>query len=144
MEAIHHFAGSCHCGAIAMALAFTGDAAATQVRSCQCSFCRRQGAVTISDPNGRAVIEIDTSHVAAYQFATATAKSLICTRCGVYAGALLQADDGIWSIANTRGLAIPEFEGRVGTAMTYEHEAPHERIARRKQRWTPTELKLKV
>lgn len=70
--------------------------------------------------------------------ATPTATSIICAKCGVYAGAILTDDDKSWSIANTRGLAMPEFEGRTGEHMDYEQETAEERIARRKKRWTPT------
>ena len=37
-----------HAGALAHSLR-----EALQVRACQCSFCRRHGAKTVSDPNGR-------------------------------------------------------------------------------------------
>jgi hypothetical protein len=140
----HTFSGACHCGAIQTYLALTSEAAAIEVRACQCGFCRRQGAATISDPAGRAIIEFDPDCLVRYRFGTATATSLLCARCGVYAGAVLEDGDRCWSIANTRGLAIAEFEGRIGTPMTYDQETPDERIARRKRRWTPTELKIKV
>ena len=53
------FAGTCHCGAIRGTLAATKPAAELQVRACQCSFCTRHGAMTVSDPAGRATFEID-------------------------------------------------------------------------------------
>ena len=141
---MHTFKGACHCGAISVALEFTRPAEATQVRSCQCGFCRRQGATTISDPVGKSTIEIHAGHFSTYRFATQSATSLICGNCGVYAGVFLQDGDRTWSVANVRGLAIPEFDGRVGVPMHYEHETIDERIARRKQRWTPTDLKIKI
>ena len=143
-EARHDFAGACHCGAIHVRLALTKPAEELQTRSCQCGFCIRQGAVTVSDPAGRAVIEIHAGHFSTYQFATKSAVSLICGNCGVYAGVLLQEGERFWSVANTRGLAIPEFRDRAGVPMHYEHETVAERIARRKLRWTPTELTFKV
>lgn len=140
----HLFTGQCHCGAIAVRLAYSSPAAEIQVRSCQCGFCLRQGAITVSDPRGRATLEIDAAHLTRYQFATATATSLICARCGIYAGAMLRDGDAIWSIANARGLGISPFAGRIGEPMVYEHETPEARIARRKQRWTPTEIHFKT
>lgn len=144
MSDVHAFKGACHCGAITVALEFTRGAEETQTRACQCGFCKRQGALTVSDPQGRAVFDIEAEHVGAYRFGTQTATSLICSRCGVYAGVMLQEGDKSWSVANVRGLAIPEFDGRIGVAMHYEHETAEERIARRKQRWTPTEIRLKL
>lgn len=136
--------GSCHCGAISVELAFTRAADAVEVRSCQCGFCTRHGSLTVSDPAGKAIIEIDAAQFAPYKFGTATATSLICRRCGVYAGGILVDGDKVWSIANVRGMAIEAFKGRVGIEMTYESETADARVARRKQKWTPTEIRLKL
>jgi len=76
----HAHTGACHCGAIRVSLAFTRPAAQTQIRSCQCGFCRRH--------------------------ATATATSLICAKYGIYAGAILTVGDKSWSVANTKGQAM--------------------------------------
>jgi hypothetical protein len=46
----------------------------------------------------------------------------------------------VWSVINARGLAVPEFAGRVPEPVVYEGETPQQRIARRKQKWTPTEM----
>ena len=138
------FSGSCHCGAIAMKLVFTRPAEEMQVRSCQCSFCTRQGSLTVSDPAGRAVVEIDASQLTLYKFGTMTSTSVICSRCGVYAGMMLSEGDKVWSVANARGLAIEEFKHRVGLQMVYEDETADERNQRRRQKWTPTEIRLKL
>jgi len=136
--------GSCHCGAVRTELTFTRPADAIEVRSCQCGFCTRHGSLTVSDPDGRAVFEIDAAHFTRYRFGTGTATSLICACCGVYAGAILVDGGGVWSIANTRGLGIDAFKGRVGSQVTYESETAEQRIARRKLKWTPTEIRLKL
>jgi hypothetical protein len=143
MAGTFDYSGSCHCGAIRVTLHFSKAPADTEVRACQCGFCKRQGAATISDPTGHAVIEMDAAHAGRYQFGTATATSLVCRRCGVYAGAILEDEGLVWSIANTRGLGIAQFEGRAATPMVYEHETGQQRIDRRKQRWTPTDIHLK-
>jgi hypothetical protein len=144
MSATHSHQGSCHCGAIRVTLSFTTPPDATEVRSCQCGFCARQGARTISDPAGHAIIEIDDAVVRRYQFGTKTATSLVCGRCGTYAGAYVEADGKTWSIANARGLAIAQFAHREGKPMVYEQETAYQRTARRKVRWTPTEIVLRV
>jgi hypothetical protein len=138
----HHFEGRCHCGAVRVHLDFTRPAEETQVRACQCGFCTRQGALTVSDPDGAARIEISGDTLSTYQFGTRSATSLVCGRCGCYVGVMLQEGGRSWSVANARGLAIPEFKDRVGVPMHYEHETVEERIARRKLRWTPTEIKF--
>ncbi|MDX2157699.1 MAG: hypothetical protein SFW09_14455 [Hyphomicrobiaceae bacterium] len=143
-EPSHVFEGRCHCGAIAVKLAFTRPAEEMQVRSCQCAFCTRHGSLTVSDPAGRAVIEVEAGQLTPYKFGTRTATSLLCARCGVYAGVVIADGDKLWSVANARGLGIEAFEGRVGMQMFYEEETADERIARRKQKWTPTEIRFKL
>ncbi len=140
----HVHSGRCHCGAIALTLRLTRPAEEMQVRACQCSFCTRQGALTVSDPAGSAVIEIEAGQFTPYRFGMKTATSLVCGRCGVYAGVLLIDGGQVWSVANARGLAIEAFRNRTGVQMFYEEETADERIARRKQKWTPTEIRFKL
>ena len=140
MAAHTTFAGTCHCDAIRGTLYATKPAAELQVRACQCSFCTRHGAMTVSDPAGKATFEIERAALAQYQFGTRTGTSLICARCGMYAGVILEDGGKIWSVLNARGLAIPELMGRTAEAVVYEGETPAQRIARRKAKWTPTEI----
>lgn len=134
------FSGACHCGAIRGSLQTAKPMAELQVRSCQCSFCTRQGAMTVSDPEGQAVFEIERAALTTYQFSTRTGTSLICGRCGVYAGVVREEDGRVWSVLNVRGLAIPEFMGRTPEPVAYDGETPEQRIARRKTKWTPTQI----
>ncbi len=134
------FKGQCHCGAIRATLEATKPAAELQVRACQCSFCTRHGAMTVSDPAGRALLEIDRGALTTYQFATRTGTSLLCARCGIYAGVILEEGGKTWSALNVRGLAIPEFAGRTPEPVVYEGETASARIARRKAKWTPTQI----
>jgi hypothetical protein len=140
MPDVRRFGGSCHCGAIRGTLQASKPADELQVRSCQCGFCTRHGAMTVSDPAGRAVFEIDRSALTKYQFGTRTGTSLICSKCGMYAGVILEDGGRIWSVLNVRGLAIPEFAGRAAEPVVYDSETPEQRVARRKSKWTPTEI----
>jgi hypothetical protein len=137
----HTYSGACHCGAVRATLAASKPAAELQVRACQCGFCTRHGAMTVSDPAGRATFAIERAALAEYQFGTRTGTSLLCARCGMYAGVALEDDGRVWSVLNVRGLAIPEFKGRVAEPVVYEGETPEARIARRKSKWTPTEIR---
>ena len=138
--ATHRFQGQCHCGAIRATLEATKPASELQVRACQCGFCTRHGAMTLSDPAGHATFEITRAGLNRYRFATRTGTSLLCARCGMYAGVVLEDDGKVWSALNVRGLAVPEFKDRTAEPVVYEGESPEARIARRKQKWTPTEL----
>ena len=140
MSDLRTYSGACHCGAIRGTLAATKPAAELQVRACQCGFCTRHGAMTVSDPAGRALFEIDRTALVKYQFETRTGTSLICGRCGMYAGVILEDGGKTWSVLNVRGLGIPEFKDRMAELVVYDGEAPEARIARRKAKWTPTEI----
>ena len=142
--AAHVHEGRCHCGAIGVTLSFTKPPDATEVRACQCGFCSRHGTMTISYPAGHALIEVKGDALGTYRFGTQTATTLLCRYCGVYVGAVLRDEDRHWSIANARGLALKAFSGRDPAAMHYEGESGDERIARRKLKWTPTELHFKL
>jgi hypothetical protein len=143
-EQSHVHTGRCHCGAITLMLSLPRPAEEMQVRACQCEFCTRHASLTVSDPNGSAVFEIEAGAFSPYRFGTRTATSLICARCGIYAGVVLVDGAQTWSVANARGLAIPDFKERIGVQMFYEEETADERVARRKQKWTPTELRFKL
>jgi hypothetical protein len=133
--------GQCHCGAIRVRLELTKSARDIDVRACQCGFCTRHGAMTVSDPKGRAAFDIAADQLATYEFATRGGTVVLCRTCGIYAGMILEVDGNTWSIANVRGLAIPEFKGANPRPVVYDEETREQRIARRRPMWTPTEIR---
>ena len=136
-----HYCGSCHCGAIAVEIETSSAAKVLQPRACQCSFCRRHGAGTVADPHGRATIRAQASHeITRYKFAEKTAEFLICATCGTYIAALIQDGDAARSTINVNGLGIDALRTPDPQPVSYDGETVDERIARRKQRWMPTEL----
>ena len=135
--------GGCHCGAIRVTLAFSKPAAELQARACQCGFCMRHGARTVSDPTGRVILELDQTRTGFYQFATRSARALVCQNCGVYAGVLLEVDGQAWSTINVRGMAIAAFAGHAAEPVVYDGETAAERTARRRRNWTPTEVRVR-
>lgn len=137
----HTFKGSCHCGGIRATFISTKPAAELQVRACQCGFCTRHATLTVSDPAGRLVFEARPSALAGYEFGMRTGTSLLCRTCGTYVGFALKDGEGMWAIANARGLGMAEFLDRQPEAMAYDAETAEQRIARRKTRWTPAEVR---
>lgn len=142
MGSTHTLRGECHCGAIQATLVTSKPADTLQVRACQCGFCTRHGAMTVSDPAGRATFVMREGQLQAYQFATRTGTSLICKTCGTYVGVMLKDGDDVWSVMNVRGLAIRELADRTAEPVTYDNETAEQRIARRKAKWTPTTIQL--
>lgn len=53
-------------------------------RRCDCSFCRRRGAIAVSVPlNGLRIVQ-GQEHLTLYQFGTGTARHYFCNTCGIY------------------------------------------------------------
>ena len=74
--------GRCHCGAVVLEVALS-DALAT-ARRCDCSFCRRRGAIAVTAPlNGVTVLQ-GADHLTLYTWGTGTAQHYFCKRCGIY------------------------------------------------------------
>ena len=74
------YQGSCHCGRIR----FEVDADLDHARACDCSFCRKRGALVHRVPPGRFRLLSDTSELALYEFHSRTAKHYFCSTCGVF------------------------------------------------------------
>ncbi|KAB2868261.1 MAG: aldehyde-activating protein [Bauldia sp.] len=123
-------------------LTLTKPASEIELRACQCGFCARHGAATVSDPQGHAEIRIEHSAWHVYQFALRSAEPLVCANCGVYVGTVLREGKSAWSVVNVRGMGMTEFDPARAQSVHYDSETLEGRIARRKARWTPTEISL--
>ncbi len=129
--------GRCHCGNIEVELE-TRAPERVALRACACSFCRRHGARTVSDPGGRARITVgDPARVNRYRFALGTADFLVCTTCGVYAAAVYSDEEGAWAILNANTLREREALTAATDAVSYDGESEAERRRRRRAKWTP-------
>jgi hypothetical protein len=129
--------GSCHCGNLRVELETKRAPADFPVRACQCTFCRRHGALSISDPQGRLTFRVaDEQALVRYRFGLKTADFLICARCGVYTGAMFVEGDRAWAVVN---LNVLDDRAAFGAPepFSYEGEVAEDRQTRRRARWTP-------
>lgn len=132
------YEGGCHCGVIQWRFRTDIEPSEWVIRSCQCTFCRAHGARCTSDPAG--IVDFRTSDDAAvlrYRFGLKTADFLVCRKCGVYVGAVIDGAAGAFTTLNlnsmktsVRGLGEP-------AAVSYDSEGSEDRIERRRSRWTP-------
>ena len=58
----------------------------------------------------------------------------------MYAGVILEDGGKMWSVAQRARPGRPGVQDRVAEPVVYEGETPEARIARRKAKWTPTEI----
>jgi hypothetical protein len=73
---------TCHCGAVELAVTLS-DGLAT-ARRCDCSYCRRRGAIAVSvDLAGLEVVR-GGDVLTLYTWGTHTAKHYFCSVCGIY------------------------------------------------------------
>lgn len=73
---------SCHCGSVEFELDLPGGL--IDVRRCDCSLCRRRGAIAASIPLSNIKILKGENLLKLYQFNTKTAKHYFCSNCGIY------------------------------------------------------------
>lgn len=73
---------SCHCGAVELKVSLV--APLREARRCDCSFCRRRGAVAASVLLKDLEVVQGQEHLALYSFNTHTAKHYFCKTCGIY------------------------------------------------------------
>ena len=133
--------GQCHCGRVRVRVRLSETPETLELRACQCSFCRRQGAVTFADPRGHVVIEAATPDaLLRYRFALKTADYLICAECGTYVGVLLDAGGVHLATINAAGMDLAPFRGREPSPADYDAEGFEERLRRRLAAWMPTEF----
>lgn len=102
------YEGRCHCGSIGWTLRTELEPAQWAVRACQCSFCRRHGARTFTDPAGSVRFDnTDDDALLRYQFGLRTAEFLVCRNCGVYIGAFATGPNGSFATLNLNALSAP-------------------------------------
>lgn len=132
--------GACHCGKVEVELETSMAAADLPLRACDCSFCRRHGAKSTSDPNGRLTIRADAGSLARYRFGFQVTDFILCRECGVYVAAVSREGANERASLNAAGVALPELLGREAAPVNLDHETAESRRERRRTLWTPVEI----
>lgn len=88
------YRGSCHCGRVK----FEVDADLDHVRVCDCSICRRRGALNhrVQPDCFRPLTPLED--LALYTFHTHTARDYFCPTCGIQPFRRPRTDPGVWTI----------------------------------------------
>jgi hypothetical protein len=88
----HH--GSCHCGR----LRFEVQADITYAVNCNCSLCRRKGALWHPAAEEDLKITSGEADLELYQFGTKTAKHYFCKQCGISTLTRPRLDPTRWAV----------------------------------------------
>jgi hypothetical protein len=73
---------SCHCGAVVLELDLPNGI--IDARRCNCSMCRRKGAIMGAVPLEGLRVVRGQEVLSVYRFNTGTAEHYFCSRCGIY------------------------------------------------------------
>jgi len=73
------YKGACHCGRVRFEVA----AAIDHVRSCDCSICRRRGALNFRVPKEALTLLTPWEELSLYQWGSNTAQDFFCPVCGI-------------------------------------------------------------
>ncbi|WP_460530789.1 GFA family protein [Chitinimonas naiadis] len=89
------YTGSCHCGAVR----FEVSTAITPAMRCNCSLCRRKGALmSPSFPAADLLIVSGEDALTLYQFNTRVARHYFCKHCGIYPFHQTRTNPLLWRV----------------------------------------------
>jgi hypothetical protein len=88
------YRGSCHCGRVVFELRTTLD----YVVDCNCSLCRRRGALWHGASEKNLSILSGETDLVLYQFNTMTAKHYFCRHCGIHPFIRPRLDPTRWAV----------------------------------------------
>jgi hypothetical protein len=74
--------GTCHCGAVRFEVDL--EDGLSNLRRCNCSLCRRKGAIMAGVPLARLRVTAGANKLTLYQWNTRTARHYFCSVCGIY------------------------------------------------------------
>jgi hypothetical protein len=86
--------GSCHCGRVT----FEVQAKLGYVIDCNCSLCRRRGALWHGVAEADLRVRSGQAELALYQFNTMTAKHYFCRHCGIHPFVRPRLDSTRWAV----------------------------------------------
>jgi hypothetical protein len=106
--------GACHCGKVQFEL----QAALAVVFDCNCSICRRRGALWHGAADADLRITKGEAELTLYQFNTKTAKHYFCPSCGITPFVRPRYDPSSWAVnvrciagADLQALTVLPFDG---------------------------------
>jgi hypothetical protein len=88
------WSGSCHCGAVR----FRVEAEIEELTRCDCSLCRRKGAMMAKVPGSGLTILEGEAELTLYQWNHRIARHYFCRHCGIYTFHCKRADPSSYGV----------------------------------------------
>ncbi len=134
--------GRCHCGNLTLTFETAQPPDRVPLRACQCTFCRRHGAVWTTDPAGFLEVRVrDPALLSRYRFGLETSEFLVCRTCGVPVAAVADFDGATQAALNANVLEDRAAFTQVPQPVDYDAETAQARIGRRRKAWTPAKVR---
>lgn len=114
----HEYQGSCHCGEVKFK--FVGEQEITSGLRCNCSICRRKGAMMTPEAIPEDTLDVSgKENLSLYQFGAKTAKHYFCKTCGVYTfhetsrqPGYMRANLGCFDDVDSSNFEVAVFDGK--------------------------------
>ena len=131
MKDIH---GGCHCGDVRYVFTWPADGE-PPLRTCECSFCVKQGGIYSSHPDGALAVTLrDKDVLSDYEFGTKSAHFHSCRRCGTFVFVVSHVDGRDRAVLNMR--TVDDFKAPAQVQPhSYEAESLGDRLGRRGRNW---------
>ena len=136
MSGLFEFSGRCHCGNISYRFESPIPKTDLPLRSCDCSFCTKQGAIYTSHPQGRLRVQVaDADSIRWYRYGSETAEVLLCSVCGVFPLITCNIDDRLYAALNANSISgLHVDRQRIASYQHPEHDEV-ELLRRRQENW---------
>jgi hypothetical protein len=130
--------GRCHCGRIEFQFDTALAPQQLPLRRCGCSFCRKHGARTTSDPAGTVRFSVrEPQALSRYRFGLRSADFLLCAHCGAYVAAMMEHEGRGYATLNANCFDEAALLEQEAPLVHYEAETLEQKQARRMAKWTP-------
>ena len=131
-------AGGCHCGAVRFEFYRTKPGSQISVRACGCGFCQKHRGVWTSDPEGGFRLKLVKPEIAhQYRWGTKTAVAHVCQTCGVVPITTCSMGSRRYAVLNIHTFDDVDPKRFIEHPTDFGDETTEDRMARRKQSWTP-------
>ncbi len=130
--------GRCHCGNIGYELLSPVPKTELPIRTCDCSFCSKQGATYTSHPQGKLRVQIkDSGSIQWYRYGTETAEVMLCTVCGIFPLITCDIDDHLYAALNANSINGLHIDRKKMSVVHHDLLSPDEMLHKRLENWIP-------